>query len=53
VKDKKYKSGTVIQSGNNGCIVDSYKVYRKNGAVVKKEKIARNTYSPQNKKIAK
>ncbi|MGN1298639.1 MAG: VanW family protein [Candidatus Scatovivens sp.] len=53
ISDSGYKSGTIIQSGSNGCIVDSYKVYRKNGTVIKKEKISRDTYTPQDRKIAR
>ena len=48
-----YKSGTVIQGGKNGSVIDAYKVYKRNGQVVKKEKLSRDTYSAQNKIIAK
>ena len=42
-----------MQSGKNGSVVDTYKVYKKNGEVVKREKITRDTYSAQNKIIAR
>ena len=48
-----YKSGTVVQGGKNGSVIDTYKVYKQNGQVVKREKITRDTYSAQNKIIAK
>ncbi len=48
-----YKSGTVIQGGKNGSVIDAYKVYKRNGQIVKKEKLSRDTYSAQNKIIAK
>lgn len=48
-----YKKGTVIQGGVNGSVVQSYKVYRLNGEVVKREKLYRDTYSAQNKIIAR
>lgn len=48
-----YKKGTVIQGGVNGQVVQSYKVYRLNGEVVKREKLYRDTYSAQNKIIAR
>lgn len=48
-----YRTGTVVQSGKNGSVVDTYKVYKKNGEVVKREKITRDTYSAQNKIIAR
>ena len=51
--DSDYASGTVIQSGKNGSVIDTYKVYRKNGQVVKREKITRDTYSAQNRIIAR
>ena len=47
------KSGTVIQSGAKGYVVDSYKVYRQNGVEVKREKLSRDTYSAQARIIAK
>jgi vancomycin resistance protein YoaR len=48
-----YKSGSIIQSGKDGSVVDTYKIYKKNGVEVKREKISRDTYSAQNKIIAK
>lgn len=48
-----YRSGTVIQSGAKGYVVDSYKVYRQNGIEVKREKLSRDTYSAQARIIAK
>lgn len=35
---------STVKSTSKNIIVDSYKVYRKNGQVVKKEKISRDTY---------
>ena len=32
-------------SGSNGYVVDSFRVTRQNGEVIKREKIARDTYS--------
>ena len=32
-------------SGYTGYVVDSYKVYRQNGTIIKREKISRDTYS--------
>lgn len=52
-KNSRYKSGDIIQSGHNGSVVDSYKIYRLNGEVIKKEKLSRDTYSAMNKIIAK
>lgn len=52
-KSSTYKKGTVIQGGVNGQVVQSYKVYRLNGEVVKREKLYRDTYSAQNKIIAR
>lgn len=52
-KNSNYSAGTVIQSGNNGSVVDSYKIYRLNGEVIKREKLSRDTYSAMNKIIAK
>ena len=47
------RSGTVIQSGAKGYVVDSYKVYRQNGVEIKREKLSRDTYSAQARIIAK
>ena len=48
-----HKSGTVIQSGAKGYVIDSYKVYKQNGVIVKKEKLSRDTYSAQARIIAR
>lgn len=55
VKQRKsgYSSGEVIQGGVNGSVWDSWRVYKLNGEVVKREKLARDTYDPQNKIIAR
>lgn len=37
-----------IKSTSKNLIVDSYKVYRKNGEIIKKEKISRDTYKKLN-----
>ena len=52
-KKSGYSSGDVIQSGSNGSVYDSWKVYRQNGEIVKKEKLYRDTYSAQNRIIAR
>ena len=52
-KNTGYASGTVIQSGAKGYVVDSYKVYKQNGVEVKREKLSRDTYSAQARIIAK
>jgi len=51
--NSRYTSGTVIQSGQNGSIVDSYKVYRLNGEVIKRERLSRDTYNAMNKIITR
>ena len=51
--NSKYRSGAVIQGGKNGSVVDTYKIYKKDGQVIKSEKITRDTYSAQNKIIAR
>lgn len=52
-KKSGYAKGAVIQGGVNGSVWDSWKVYRLNGEVVKREKLYRDTYSAQNRIIAK
>ena len=52
-KNSSYRSGAVIQSGAKGSVVQSYKVYRLNGEVVKREKLYRDTYNAMNRIIAK
>lgn len=46
--DNEYDSikieSTTIKSSNTSLVVDAYRVYRKDGVVVKKEKISRDTY---------
>lgn len=37
-----------VKSTSKNLIVDSYKVYRKNGEIIKKEKISRDTYKKMN-----
>ena len=51
--DSKYKAGTVIQGGQNGSVVDSYRLYYLDGNLVKKEKLSRDTYDAQARIIAK
>jgi len=51
--NNRYTSGTVIQAGHNGSVVDSYKVYKLDGRVVEKERLSRDTYSAMNKIIAR
>lgn len=48
-----YRSGTVVQSGAKGYVIDSYKVYRQNGIEVRREKLSRDTYSAQARIIAR
>ena len=43
----------MIQGGVNGSVWDSWRVYKQDGQVVKKEKLYRDTYSAQNRIIAK
>lgn len=52
-KKSGYSTGQIIQSGVNGSVVDSWRVYTLDGEIVKKEKLSRDTYSAQNKIIAK
>lgn len=52
-KKSGYSTGEVIQSGVNGSVWDSWRVYKLNGEVVKREKLYRDTYSAQNRIIAK
>lgn len=49
----RYAPGTVIQSGRNGSVVDSYKVYKSGDTVVKRERLSRDTYNAMNKIIAR
>jgi hypothetical protein len=39
---------STVKSTSKNLIVDSYKVYRQNGKVIKKEKISRDTYKKLN-----
>ena len=39
---------TTVKSTSKNLIVDSFKVYRQNGQVIKKEKISRDTYKKLN-----
>lgn len=48
-----YSSGFVIQSGINGSVWDSWRVYKLNGQTVKREKLYRDTYDAQNRIIAR
>lgn len=41
----------VLQGGNNGYVVESYKVTKVNGTVVKRERLGKSVYNPQNKVI--
>lgn len=50
--NRKYRSGTIIQSGANGYVVEAYKVYKLNGYEVRRELLSKDTYSPMNKIIA-
>ena len=52
-KKSGYSKGEVIQGGVNGSVWDSWRVYRLNGEVVKREKLYRDTYDAQNKIIAR
>ena len=52
-KKSGYSKGQVIQGGVNGSVVDAWRVYKLNGEVVKREKLSRDTYSAQNRIIAK
>ena len=48
-----YSKGEVIQGGVNGSVWDSWRVYKLNGEIVKREKLYRDTYDAQNKIIAR
>lgn len=52
-KKSGYSSGEVIQGGVNGSVWDSWRVYKQDGQVVKREKLYRDTYSAQNRIIAR
>lgn len=52
-KKSGYSKGEVIQGGVNGSVWDSWRVYKLNGEVVKREKLYRDTYSAQNRIIAR
>ena len=52
-KKSGYSKGEIIQNGANGSVWDSWRVYRLNGQIVKKEKLYRDTYDAQNKIIAR
>ena len=43
LKQGEYK---VIKEGSNGLVVDTYKVYRKNGVITDKKHISKSTYIP-------
>lgn len=51
-RNSAYRSGSIIQSGTNGYVVEAYKIYSLNGNEVKRELLSRDTYSPMNKIIA-
>lgn len=55
VIDETLKPGEtkVVKEGSNGSIVNSYKVYKKDGAVIKSEFLARSTYIPITKVVHK
>ena len=42
----------VLQSGSNGCKTETYKILKKNGVVVSKILLSRDTYNPHNKIVA-
>lgn len=42
----------VIQSGSNGCKSEAYKILKKNGKVISKTLLSRDTYNPHNKIVA-
>lgn len=42
----------VIQNGSNGCKTQTYKILKKNGAVVSKTLLSKDTYNPHNKIVA-
>lgn len=52
-KKSGYSSGEVIQGGVNGSVWDSWRVYKLDGQVVKREKLYRDTYDAQNRIIAR
>lgn len=52
-KKSGYSKGQIIQAGANGSVVDSWRVYKINGEIIKREKLSRDTYSAQNRIIAK
>lgn len=52
-KKSGYSKGQIIQSGANGSVVDSWRVYKLNGEIIKREKLSRDTYNAQNRIIAK
>lgn len=52
-KKRGYSSGEVIQRGANGSIWDSWRVYKLDGQIVKREKLYRDTYDAQNRIIAR
>ena len=43
----------VIQSGSNGCKTETYKILKKNGKVVSRTLLSKDTYNPHNKIVAK
>ena len=48
-----YSSGDVIQGGQNGSVVDSYRLYYQNGNLIEREKLSRDTYDAEARIIAK
>lgn len=42
----------VIESGSNGCKTETYKILKKNGTVVSRTLISRDTYNPHNRVVA-
>ena len=52
-KKSGYSKGEVIQSGANGSVWDSWRVYKLNGEVVKREKLYRDTYDAKNRIVAR
>lgn len=43
----------VIQSGSNGCKTETYKILKKNGKVVSRTLLSKDTYNPHNKVVAR
>ena len=43
----------VIQSGSNGCKTETYKILKKNGTVVSRTLLSKDTYNPHNKVVAR